>query len=84
MTTGRQIREARTSLKWTQKVLAAQAQVPLSIVVRAENSPDEPLVKIFRGEILLAVLRAAGANLPVGDNSAPPRVAVALLPKDQP
>lgn len=58
--TGRQIQEARKALRWTQKALATKAAVPLSIVVRAENSPDEPLIKIAHGEALLAVLRAAG------------------------
>lgn len=67
MITGRQIREARQSLQWSQKELARKAKVSLSVVVRAENSPGEPLVKIVQGKALLAALRAAGANLPPDD-----------------
>lgn len=67
MITGQQIQRARKSLGWTQKELAAKAKVPLSVVVRAENSPGEPLVKIAHGDALLTTLRAAGAVLPLAD-----------------
>lgn len=69
MITGRQIREARKSLGWTQRELALKAKVTISVVVRAENSPGEPVIKIVKGNVLLSVLRAAGVNLPV-DNEA--------------
>lgn len=69
MITGRQIREARKSLGWTQRELALKAKVTISVVVRAENSPGEPVIKIVKGNVLLSVLRAAGVNLPA-DNEA--------------
>lgn len=69
MITGRQIREARKSLGWTQRELALKAKVTISVVVRAENSPGEPVIKIVKGNVLLSVLRTAGVNLPA-DNEA--------------
>lgn len=63
MTTGQQIRFTRRALGWSQKELAAKANVSLSVVVRAENSPNEPLVKIVHGNALYAALCTVGAVL---------------------
>lgn len=68
MITGQHIREARRSLLWVQKELARNAKVPLSVVVRAENSSGEPMVTIAQLNALLQVLRTAGASFPPPDD----------------
>ncbi|MGH1589007.1 helix-turn-helix domain-containing protein [Methylobacterium phyllosphaerae] len=67
MITGQQIRAARTSLGWEPKALAIRAKVPLSVVLRAEGSPGEPLVTIAQLNALMQALRAAGASFPPAD-----------------
>jgi transcriptional regulator with XRE-family HTH domain len=72
MTTGQQIRNARRSVGWSQRELAAKAHVSLSVVVRAENSPNELLIKIGHGNALFAALNAAGAVLSADDKGSEP------------
>lgn len=70
MITGPQLRAARSSIRWEPKVLAKRAKVPLSVVLRAENSPGEPAVTIAQLNALMEVLRAAGASFPSDDPGA--------------
>lgn len=65
--TGQQIRAARTSLGWEPKALAIRAKVPLSVVLRAEGSPGEPVITIAQLNALMQAMRAAGASFPPVD-----------------
>ena len=72
MVTGWQIRVARLLLGWEPSRLAQKAKVPLSVVLRAENSPGEPVVTIVQLNALMTALRAAGATfLPAADPDQP-------------
>lgn len=64
MITGPQLLAARLSTAWAPAELARRAKVPLSVVTRAESSPDEPMVTIAHLNALMQVLRTAGASFP--------------------
>ena len=67
MITGPQIRAARLSVNWSPTELAKRAKVPLSVVTRAESSPDEPAVTIAQLNALMQTLHFAGASVPSAD-----------------
>lgn len=48
MITGPQLRAVRFSIGWEPKMLVVRAQVPLTVVMRAESSTGEPIVTIVR------------------------------------
>lgn len=64
MITGPQLFAARLSIAWAPADLAKRAKVPLSVVTRAESSPDEPMVTIAQLNALVQALRTAGASFP--------------------
>ena len=68
MIPGSQLLVARRSIGWSPKRLAERAKVPLSVVARAESSPDEPAVTIAQLNALMQVLRTAGASFPPNDD----------------
>lgn len=67
MITGPQLRAVRFSIGWEPKILAVRAKVPLSVVMRAESSPGEPMITIAQLNALMQALRSAGASLPPAD-----------------
>lgn len=74
MITGPQLLAARLSIAWTPAEMAKRAKVSLSVVTRAESSPDEPMVTIAQLSALMQALRTAGASFPppaTGTESAP-------------
>ena len=74
MITGPQLLAARLSIAWAPAELAKRAKVPLSVVTRAESSPDEPMVTIAQLNALVQALRTAGASFspPVTETTAAP------------
>ena len=70
MITGLQLRAARLPLGWVPADLARRAKAPLSVVTRAESSPDEPAITIAQLNALMQTLRSAGASFSPAD---PPR-----------
>ena len=65
MITGWQIRIARVLLGWEPSRLAQKANVPVTVVLRAESSEGEPVVTVAQRTALLTALRSAGADLPL-------------------
>lgn len=65
MVTGSQIRVARILLGWEPARLAEKAKVSVSVVLRAEKSPGEPVVTVAQRAALLTALRKAGAEVPL-------------------
>ncbi len=70
VTTGPQLRASRVALGWSPKRLAERAKVPVSVVLRAESSPDDPAVTIAQLNALMQALRAAGASFPAAEPDA--------------
>lgn len=64
MITGPQLLAARLSTALAPAELAERAKVPLSVVTRAEGSPDEPMVTIAQLNALVQALRTARASFP--------------------
>ena len=63
--TGRQIREARTRLKWDRSTLARRTALPLTGVERAEASDGEPLITVAQEIAIKHALTVAGVEFTV-------------------
>ena len=70
MITGPQLFAARISIGWSPTRLAERANVPLTIVTRAESSRGEPAITIAQLNALMQTLRSAGASFPPADRGA--------------
>ena len=70
VTTGPQLRPSWVALGWSPKRLAEHAKVPVSVVLRAESSPDDPAVTIAQLNALMQALRAASASFPAAEPDA--------------
>ena len=60
MISGRQIREARTMLKWTVEDLEKRSSVDAAVIGRAESVDGTPSVTLFQAGLIQQAFERAG------------------------